>query len=295
MVYPILQWGIGGWLLAPPKDDNLDLEENISLSSNLNHNPDVNRYTRSFSQNSIDDSNGIAPSESHILARYSVDKKEATSAKLLANDQLAIPTEEPSKLIDMYATLKEIVIMAISPPVVASLAGLFVSLFPPVRSVFVDLNDRDGDAPLEWWFDAIYNIGQAAIPVNMFMLGGNLMKSLTAKKKEEGDAADANALPLRCNIGIVVGKLILMPAIGVATVVLLRRYILNIPEDIDASFYLVVMMVFCCPTANTVIVMAELGGQAKEMLAKSIFIQYLCAPLFLTISVSVMVSITQNW
>ena len=119
------------------------------------------------------------------------------------------------------------------------------------------------------------------------------MKSLTAKV-DKGEV-DGNDLPLRCNFGIVFGKLILMPAIGVGTAVILRNYILNIPEGIDASFYLVVMMVFCCPTANTVIVMAELGGQAKEMLAKSIFTQYLCAPLFLTISVSIMVSITQKW
>ena len=125
--------------------------------------------------------------------------------------------------------------------------------------------------------------------------------------------------------GIILGKLVIMPAIGVGTAMLLRYHILSIPEDIDASFYLVVMLVMATPTANNVMVMAELGGQvrssdinpistqlnsptpvliscgslhssqSKEAMAMSIFSQYICAPVVLTASTSVIVTIASGF
>jgi predicted permease len=96
------------------------------------------------------------------------------------------------------------------------------------------------------------------------------------------------------NIAIIVGKMIIQPMIGCSTAVLLRG-ILSIPDDVDASFYLVVMIVFCCPTANTMVVMCELGGVNKEAVSRSIFFQYLTAPFFLSLSVGACVKIAAEW
>jgi len=41
------------------------------------------------------------------------------------------------------------------------------------------LVDRDNDAPLEWMFEALYNVGQTAIPINMIILGSNLVASFS--------------------------------------------------------------------------------------------------------------------
>ena len=59
--------------------------------------------------------------------------------------------------------------------------------------------------------------------------------------------------------------------------------------------YLVVMMVTATPTANTMLVIANVAGQDTTVLSKLLFYQYAAAPLFLTASVTVMVSITQTY
>ena len=55
-----------------------------------------------------------------------------------------------------------------------------------------------------------------------------------------------------------------------------------------------VMIVTCTPTANSIMVMAEVGGQDKEALVACIFTQYLCAPVLLSASISAFVAIAQG-
>ena len=85
-----------------------------------------------------------------------------------------------------------------------------------------------------------------------------------------------------------------MPCIGVGTTLLLRRLI-NVSEDVDASFYLVVLIVTATPTANNIAVMAEFGNQDKEALAACIFTQYLIAPVLLTASITVFMKMVQQY
>ena len=72
---------------------------------------------------------------------------------------------------------------------------------------------------------------------------------------------------------VVFGKMVVMPAIGLATALGLRAMHYRIGSQVDASFYLVVMIVTCTPTANTCMVMAELAGQNKEAMGSAIFMQ----------------------
>ncbi|GMH87025.1 hypothetical protein TrVE_jg13488 [Triparma verrucosa] len=142
------------------------------------------------------------------------------------------------------------------------------------------------------------SVGDAAVPINMFILGSSLYFSArgTGSSGSSGSSVrEEEKLPLRTMFGIILGKLVIMPAIVVGTAMLLRYHILSIPEDIDASFYLVVMLVMATPTANNVMVMAELGGQSKEAMAMSIFSQYICAPVVLTASISVIVTIASGF
>lgn len=67
-------------------------------------------------------------------------------------------------------------------------------------------------------------------------------------------------------IGIVIGKMIVMPVIGISTAYILQYYVLSIPDEIAGAFYLVLMIVFLTPTANNVMIMIELADCEPEVL-----------------------------
>ena len=137
------------------------------------------------------------------------------------------------------------------------------------------------------------------MPDNMLILGCNLSASfqsfMEARKKANGKVS---AFSRKTISGIVVGKMIIMPIIGIGTVWILKNYILDIPKEIAGSFYLVLMIVFLTPTANNVMIMIELGDCGKEVLegvAGVIFVQYAVCPIFLTFTMTVAIGIASDW
>ena len=181
----------------------------------------------------------------------------------------------------------------------------------PLRGIFVDIEDRNSDAPLQWLFDGLYAVGQAAVPINMIILGCNLNASLqslynktVSKGGGEGNVAattgtattSTGLLPFKTTAGIIVGKMIVMPLVGILTGALLKTYVWSIPEDIDGAFYLVLMIVFITPTANNVMVMVELsGGKTKEGIAMCIAAQYAIAPVVLSLTMTVAIGVDSGW
>ena len=154
------------------------------------------------------------------------------------------------------------------------------------------MNDRDGDAPLEWFFEGLNTMGQAAVPLNMLILGASL--AATSEKVHVAYKSNEEKVKPQVFLMIVFLKLVMMPICAIAAVYGLRTMI-SIPDNIDAPFYLVMLVVACTPTANNVMVMAEIGGVSKEAMAKAIFVQYLFAPILLTGSVSVSVALVSSW
>jgi len=199
--------------------------------------------------------------------------------------------------------VKNVLSRCLQPPVVGALLGIFVAAIAPLRGVFVDLVDRGSHAPLQWLFDGLYSVGNAAVPINMMILGCNLSSSANScvKAREVSDdvvaAAAADALlPWPTMIGIVIGKMVVQPAFGILLSLVLKSYVLDIPDDIDGSFYLVLMIVFLTPTANNVMVMVELSGSgAKEGIAAVIALQYAVAPIILSLTMTVAVGIASGW
>jgi len=195
---------------------------------------------------------------------------------------------ETEKKIPFLETLNEIASRCLQPPVLGAILGLVVAS-TRLRGIFIDLVDRADKAPLEWIFDGIYAVGRAAVPLNMIILGCNL--SAAQMKKSSDDLIAFNTMA-----AMVVGKMIVMPLIGMASCIFLKEYFWNIPEDIDAPFYLVAMIVFITPTANNVMVMVELSGSGtKEGIAQVIGFQYLCAPILLSASVTAVVAVASQW
>lgn len=187
------------------------------------------------------------------------------------------------------------------PPVIGALLGIFVAA-TPLRGIFVDLVDRGSHAPLQFFFDGLYHVGIAAVPINMMILGCNLSASYSSQPKKPTTEVPgeprkpSNLLSTRTLIAIVIGKMLIMPLIGIGLALFLEKFVLDIPDEIDGAFYLVLMIVFITPTANNVMVMVELSGSnTKEGIAQAIAIQYACAPIMLSLTMSLVVGIATSW
>ena len=127
------------------------------------------------------------------------------------------------------------------PPVVGALLGIFVAA-TPLRGIFVDLIDRGSHAPLQFFFDGLYAVGLTAVPINMMILGCNLSASYDSQvqqskaSREEVDyresipASSSNLLSKNTLAAIVIGKMLIMPLIGIVLALFLERFVLDIPH-----------------------------------------------------------------
>ena len=230
-----------------------------------------------------------------IIASRSYDSTTSNNnmTRVLSEQQLA--TVQEADILPLSETLLRISRKVFQPPVVGALSGLFIASFPTLRGLFENIWGYQGTtAPLHFMFDGIYSVGQAAVPVNMMILGINLSSTFQKKKlkKNDDEAADINMLPNQTMLAIVMGKMIVMPIIGIISVWMLERYGIDIPDEIDATCYLVMMIVFITPTANNVMVMVELSGSSsKEGMARLIGWQYAASPVILSLVLSVVVSL----
>lgn len=195
-------------------------------------------------------------------------------------------------------TFQKVVQKCFQPPVVGALMGLLVASQPRLRGLFVDLLHRDGDAPMEWFFDGLNHVGQAAVPINMIILGCNLNASYQNSGKNAGgdDEHKPELFSPRTTLAVVLGKMFVMPIVGFLSTMLLHNYVWQIPDDINGSFYLVVLIVFLTPTANNVMVMVELGGGgSREAIARTIAWQYAAAPIILSLTMTLAVGLADQW
>jgi len=136
----------------------------------------------------------------------------------------------------------------------------------------------------------LQTLGAAAVPLMLILLGNSL-----------STGPDWKALNLRCNAGIVVGKMVVMPLVGLAICTVLDRTLgdgglswINLQDPYDGVFYLAAAAVTATPTANTLLVMTELAGGNKAAMATCIFTQYLVAPLILTLSLTMIVLVLRE-
>ena len=323
LAYPILQWGVGGWLLKhePEPAEPPELPQARKLEEGLSRSETPSQPSVPTPENSIPFY--PAPTEATRLmdAFESLEEWESVASS---------PHPSCCEVVCARAAEfgKGLVKQLLQPPVVGAASGFLVAA-TPLRGIFVDLIDRNASAPLQWFFDALYTVGQAAVPINMMILGINLSQSqqtLTQQRQHhhhddddddcEGDKKSKN-MSRSTMLAIVVGKMIIMPIIGFASVIvfdklfwhvsssesllLLLLFLLSLfspftcASAMNAPFCLVAMIVFITPTANNVMVMVELSGGNKESIARVIAWQYAAAPLLLSLSVSFMVGTAIQW
>ena len=213
----------------------------------------------------------------------------------------------------VWETIKNILDRTLfQPPVVGALLGILCAV-TPARGYFVDLVTRHSNAPLQWLFDGLYKVGSLAVPDNMLILGCNLSASYNSHISRNGRSTahqenqnrndhdlekSKHELSRNTMLGIVIGKMLVMPVIGISTTYLLEQYVLDIPEEIAGAFYLVLMIVFITPTANNVMIMIELSGcdiAVLEGVANVIALQYVVAPVVLSLTMTIAIGIASGW
>lgn len=115
------------------------------------------------------------------------------------------------------------------PPVIGALTGLLIASFPNLRGILVNIwAGSDEPAPLQWMFDGIYAVGNAAVPINMCILGINL-SSTFQKKKSEGDG-QSKMLSNQTMFAVTIGKMLVMPLIGIVSTWFLQQYFIDFPD-----------------------------------------------------------------
>ena len=298
LLYPVLQWGMGGWLLAPidcDKETEKDLDKSQPGISNdgeqptyyhsirdtiatnvLNHPKAVTYFDRKRLPSNDE---GIYLSQVDLANAYSNEVNDESSesqnsltcepvgldyAKQDQEDQPLLPmvgpevqsyqtpsvSSSPNKKPrscyseDILSTLKHVSDRCLQPPVVGALLGIIVAIIHPLRGTLVDIVDRGSHAPLEWIFDGLYSVGRAAVPINMIILGCNLSNSYNQYTGKTKLSSKAGLFSKQTLVGILVGKMLVMPVVGILSAIFLRLFVLDIPDEMDASFYLVLMIVF---------------------------------------------------
>lgn len=162
------------------------------------------------------------------------------------------------------------------PPVIAILCGLAIGASDVPRSILVHMPGYS-KPPLGWLFDAVRKFGGAAVPMVMVVLGASLAGGF-----------DKTSVHWPTAFAVTLGRLVFMPAIAFGIVYSIvaattGSWVFGTEQHLESAV-VVALIVSCSPTANNVVVMAELWGGpvSKQALAAMIFVQYCIAPFTLT-------------
>lgn len=300
-----------------------DTESNFHIPGVLIPQPGLRRQTNNLLQ--VHGSEEFRPTAMKNNDAFAANGVKVGTIKVTPSEE-QIRMIQRNDVLPLTETLLRILRKVLQPPVTWSLIGLFIASFPSLRGILVNIwGHRGRQAPLQFVYDGIYTVcwqlvdiylyctddfysnypsslclhtyllllqvGQSAIPINMMILGINL-SSTFQKKANTRNSSDEIEFSNRTMIAVVIGKMLLMPIIGILSTWFLEHNYTPFPDEIDATCYLVMMIVFITPTANNVMIMVELSGSSsKEGMARLIGWQYAVSPFVLSLVLSVVVSL----
>lgn len=189
IVYPVILWSLGTWLLSENKSSSTDKIPNHNNDHREGDREDLrgNSYF-SLSPNTVagttsDVSDLGGPTylaSDYVRNRQSEAKNDDENISLLQrnhdeNFEVIEQDAEPVFNLPLVSpefteTCKAGLLEALHPPSVGALLGIFVASIRPLRALFVDLDNRNGDAPFQWLFDGIYAVSFSSISVCRNML-----------------------------------------------------------------------------------------------------------------------------
>jgi len=156
---------------------------------------------------------------------------------------------------------------------VTCVAAVASGLFTPFQRLF--FSHPGGQAAIfePTITSAMRALGAATPPIVTILLGANMFPL-----KEDKTSEDA-PVPVRVILGCFCGKLVIMPIIGIIYV-----YISNFLGlfEKDPILMFVIMLEFCSPTAQNLILMCELANNGQKEIATILFFIYLGSIITLT-------------
>lgn len=225
LLYPVLQWGLGGYLLAPQNEgEDSHVPDGTAVGhyryNVLNHQTPPAKYKGLTSTDEglymtevdlstlaskpskldalLENSEPIVEEDKFLLAddiepptyestaeisktddeygyyseANSGDNSNSTDKAPECGDKqkeglLKDPDENENEDDTLYETIANVLDRCLQPPVVGAILGIICAVLPKLRGILVDLIDRDSTAPLQFLFDGLYAVGQAAVPLNM--------------------------------------------------------------------------------------------------------------------------------
>jgi predicted permease len=266
----VLMWGMGGYFLTPVDSDRaMKASPGVAIAGSMT------RHGHS---------NNMEPSES------------AERTSLLSSG--GAPKQQPSSVDNMLSRAPSATILhhgivilskALQPPVVAAIVGLAIAGMPRIRFLLVEESPGDQKAALAWLFRGVVSTGKSAVPVGMAVLGVNLSMAAHDSSAEPNLSCSSSRVSPGTIIAVILSRMVLMPILGIGSVFLLSQVTgtNNATSTTNmASFYLVLMIVFITPTANSVLIMVELADGMREGIATILAWQYLLSPVILTCSIA---------
>lgn len=307
LVYPVLQWGLGGWILATSTSKASELEDELPWTittrsatpltlmecqqnfnifrreetnkdsdpknaiecacllydSNKNdqsiiceegrHDMNANDSCHSFGTDITDNSSNNStvdprtnskftenlccrgedePQEEYCDNEQDLDAAQDAKFVRVVSDADSLPETTSKGQITFWRKFVEITGRCVTPPVLGAVLGMIVASTPSLRGFFLNIENRKTPAPLEWMFDGFYSLGQAAVPINMILLGINLSTSFGSGSKNtyRNMAKNKETFSSATKLSIVLAKLVIMPMLGFLSIFLFRSYIWYIPE-----------------------------------------------------------------
>merc|ERR1711915_352424 len=140
-----------------------------------------------------------------------------------------------------------------------------------------DTVDYDNSRPFEWLFNAIATMGQAAVPLNMLVLGASLASIPKFSVVHWPSTLAAALMKMLVVPGIIFTIMASLHSLG---------YTASLVPNASTQHEMIIVacLVSATPTANNLTVMAEMSGgsASKHALAAMIFVMYCLAPFLLT-------------
>lgn len=164
------------------------------------------------------------------------------------------------------ASLSRFVPEWLNRPMVASLLAVALGLHPAVKGIFVE-----EDGVFHQPFAVMENIGSAMPVMALLSVGASFVTDGVPTLRVIGYG------PLAC---LIVGRLVILPACGVALWITLRRTLAFFPDD--PVFMLMVCLQCCTPSAFNIVTMCTLQGVGEREMAGALFFQNMAAVFTIT-------------
>ncbi|KAJ7474712.1 auxin efflux carrier transmembrane protein [Mycena latifolia] len=219
----------------------------------------------------------VPSSDSHSVSLKEDDAPETTIPVLLGNQT----APSPSRLRRAWNRLASFVREVCSPASLSIILSFPIALIPALKGLFVDVpsphipSAPDGRPPLSFLFDTATFIGAASVPLGLVCLGSALARLEVPRGRW-------NSMPVGAILSMAVGRMLVMPVLGVLVAKGLTNAGILSREDKVLQFVCIIFS--CLPTGTTQVFVTQVysGTGSAEHLSAFLIPQYMLMFLSMT-------------